>query len=204
MSEFWQHIFGFIASFGGAGAIIWLVVKFAANRIAERMSNKYKAELNSRIETLKADLSNRNHSYQAKFDKEFGIYGKLMPALLELTEKTYWLFPYGFDHPPQDEEEKKVFYQKRYEAAFDALKNAQNVIGGYSIFMPEDVYNRINEFYRLCKLQFNLFPNFGPMGMKDAGSNEIRSECYRRSNEISSKFDELVRQLRAYISEQLK
>lgn len=204
MSEFWQHVFGFIASVGGAGVIIGFVVKFAANRIADRMSDKYKAELNGQIETLKADLSNRNHSFQAKFDKEFGIYGKLVPALLELTEKTYWLFPYGFDYPPQDEDEKKAFYQKRYEAAFDSLKKAQYTLGGYSVFVPEEIYNSINEYYRLCKLQFDLFPNFGPMGMKDAESNKIRSECYKRSNEISSKYDELIRQLRSYICDQLK
>ena len=200
----WETVSGIIISVGGAGAIIAGVVRFSVSRLAERISDKYKHELDSQMERLKADLLNRNHSYQAKFDKEFEIYGKLMPAMLDLTGKTFWLFPQDFDYPPEDKEEQKKFYQKRYEDVFDALKRTQQALGEYAVFMPEHIYSRVLEVFRLCQIQFKSYPNFGPLREKDSESSKLSLKCFERTKEITSKYDELIKELREHIADQLK
>lgn len=200
----WETVSGIIISVGGAGAIIAAVVKFSASRLAERISDKYKHELSAQMERLKADLLNRNHSFQAKFDKEFEIYGKLMPAMLELTEKTFWLFPQAFDYAPQDEKERKQFYKKRYEGVFEALKRTQQALGEYAVFMPEHIYNRVFDVFRLCQTQYNLYPHFGDIANRESSSFKVSDKCFERTNEITSKYDGLIKELREHIANQLR
>ncbi len=125
---------------GGAGAIIAGVVKFAVGQISQQLTLQYKSELDSQIERLKADLANRNHSYQAKFDKEIELYSKLMPAAFEMAKTTFWLFPIAFDHPPQDFEEKKAFYQKRDESVHKSLNETRQILDASAVFICRNTF----------------------------------------------------------------
>ena len=69
-----------ITSAGSIGAILLGAVKFSSKMIAERLSQKYSAELNESIEKLKAQLDNGNHISRAVFDMEFEYYQKISRA----------------------------------------------------------------------------------------------------------------------------
>lgn len=183
---------------GGAGAIIAGVVKFAVGQISQQLTLQYKSELDSQIERLKADLANRNHSYQAKFDKEIELYSKLMPAAFEMAKTTFWLFPIAFDHPPQDFE-KKAFYQKRDESVHKSLNETRQILDASAVFMPEHIYNVANELLKLCQIQFDLYPMAGPMKENRPEYAQIAHECLKRTEEISDKYDELTKELRRHI-----
>ena len=148
---------------------------------------------------MKADLVNRNHSYQAKFDKEIELYSKLMPAAFEMAKTTFWLFPIAFDHPPQDFEEKKAFYQKRYESVHESLNETRQILDASAVFMPEHIYNIANDLLKLCQVQFELYPMAGPMKENRPEYAQIAHECLKRTEEISDKYDELTKELRKHI-----
>ena len=195
----WEIVSGIIVGAGGVGAITVFVVKFIANHVATRTIEKYKHELDARIEQLKADLDNRNYSFKVKFDKEIELYSKLMPAAFEMAKTTFWLFPIAFDHPPQDLEEKKAFYQKRYESVHKSLNETRQILDASAVFMPEHIYNIANELFKLCKIQFDLYPMAGPMKENRPEYAQIAHECLKRSEEISDKYDELTKELRNHI-----
>ena len=50
----WETISGIIISVGGAGVIIAFVVKFAAEHLANRISEKYKHDFDVKIEQIKS------------------------------------------------------------------------------------------------------------------------------------------------------
>ena len=181
----WNTILAVFGSVSGLGGAI--------------VAGAFKHHFDAKMERLKADLSNRTHSSQAKFDKEIELYSKLMPAMLDMVGRTFWLFPQQFDHPPQDKEEQEAFYRKRLEETLAALNTSLRSLEECSVFMPEAIYDKANELYRLCKLQFDLFPVFGPMGMKDSGSTKVYFECMERTNEITTKYQSFVKELRLHI-----
>ena len=201
----WETISGIIISFGGAGAIIAFIVKFAAEHLANRISEKYKHDFDVKIEQIKADLENRNHSYQAKFDKEFQLYGKLTAAFFCMKNSIFWLFPTTFDYPPLDEEEKNNFYTSRYKNAYTDLKAASTALGENSIFIPKNIYLMFEDILRLCSIQYDLFPTCGQhLKNKNSSENQIMRECVERSREIQNQFDTMTQKLREYIAQKLE
>jgi hypothetical protein len=201
----WDIVQKIIVSVGGSGIIIAAIVKFAANQLANRISDKYKYELNTQIEKLKSDLSNKSHSYQAKFDKEFNLYGKLVANFLSMKKSVFWLFPIAFDHPPSDAQEKIKFYEKRYNDAYEDIEKARQSLGENAIFIPEDVFTLFDKVLTLCTTQYNLFPMCG-QHIENMGSEErkISHECFKRTQEIQDEFNNLIGQLRTYIAQQLE
>lgn len=206
MSPFWQTVSGILASIGGAGVIIACVVKFTINRIADQLTIQYKNELDKELLKIKADLENDSHSYQVKFDKEFNLYGKLMDSFFEMVKKVYWLFPSGLDYPPTDESEKKAFYEKRYNDAYESLKNAQLNLASNSIFIPDDIYKRFENILTLSRIQFEKFPFCGQLVAVNGVNAILQAQigCYTRTDQIQDEYDSLVKYLREYIANQLK
>lgn len=195
----WDFVYGIIVGAGGVGAIIAFAVKFIANHVANRTIEKYKHELDARIEHLKAELDNKKYSFKVKVDKEMELYSNLMPAMFDMTKATFWLFPIAFDHPPQEFDEKRAFYQKRYETVHQALNETRQILDASAVFMPEHIYNIVNDLFKLCKIQFDLYPMAGPMKENRPEYAQIAHECLKRTEEISEKYDELTKELRKHI-----
>jgi hypothetical protein len=201
----WETISGIIISVVSSGAIIAFVAKFAAELLANRISEKYKHDFELKIEQLKADLENRNHSYQTKFNKEFQLYGKLTASFFCLKNSIFWLFPTAFDYPPSDEEEKLKFYTKRYNKAYTDLIAASTALGENSIFIPENIYLMFEEILKLCSIQYDLYPTCGQhLKNKSPSENQILRECKERSSDIQKQFNTLTQKLREYINQKLE
>ena len=66
-----------VISFGGAGAIIAAIVKFAVNKIASALEKKYEIKMSKEIEKFKNALENKSYISKTRFDAEFSIYRQL-------------------------------------------------------------------------------------------------------------------------------
>ena len=75
--DIWKIILAALASVGGVAGLIILVVKFASNVIAERLSQKYQISLEKELESHKSKLDSKNYISKARFDREFAMYQEL-------------------------------------------------------------------------------------------------------------------------------
>lgn len=57
-ADIWKIILAALASVGGVGGLIILVIKFSSNLIAERLSQKYQLSLQKELEKYKAGIEN--------------------------------------------------------------------------------------------------------------------------------------------------
>ena len=76
-TDIWKIILCAVGSAGGIGAIIVGVIQFSANRIAERLSQKYEVKLQKELEQYRATLDSKRYISQVRFDKEFEMYQDL-------------------------------------------------------------------------------------------------------------------------------
>lgn len=169
MSEIWQTVLAIIGSIGGAAVIIGAVIKFASDKIAERLSAKYQLKLNKELEGYKSKLDNGNYISRAMFEKEFSIYQ-------DLIEKFYEAYPHmeivnGISNSgkriikkseitpdnPQIEELMKDFIEKRaiteIQIAGHKSEIANNIlifkkaIGTSGAFIPHDIKMLFSEIF---------------------------------------------------------
>ena len=76
-ADIWKIILAALASVGGVGGLIILVIKFSSNLIAERLSQKYQLSLQKELEKYKAGVENKTYISKARFDREFSMYQDL-------------------------------------------------------------------------------------------------------------------------------
>jgi len=139
-----------LASAGGAGAIIIYFIKKGANCLSERMLHKYDAKLNKNIEQYKHELELETEKYRIKsekitfvtkiqFETEFLAYKALFDSLYDFTVYTGKLFPI-YDEVPEDEEERKELYKKRYNNFCDAFNKFSEALERNAPFIPPHHY----------------------------------------------------------------
>lgn len=75
--DVWKIIATALASAGGIGGLILLVVKLASNFIAESLSQKYQISLQKELECHKSQLDSKTYISKARFDREFAMYQDL-------------------------------------------------------------------------------------------------------------------------------
>lgn len=76
-ADIWKIILAALASVGGVGGLIILVIKFSTNLIAERLSQKYQLSLQKELEKYKAGVENKTYISKARFNREFSMYQDL-------------------------------------------------------------------------------------------------------------------------------
>ena len=76
-ADIWKIILTALASVGGVGGLIMLMIKFSSNLIAERLSQKYQLSLQKELEKYKAGVENKIYISKARFDREFSMYQDL-------------------------------------------------------------------------------------------------------------------------------
>ena len=60
-----------------------------------------------------------NYISKTQFDAEFKIYQELSEPIFDMFFDVLKLFPMGLDYVPEDETDRKNFYEKRYNNAMD-------------------------------------------------------------------------------------
>ena len=165
-SDIWKIVGTTLISIGGISGIIFAVIKFSADKIADKLSKKYEFSLNEKLEMYKSHLDKKNYISKARFDLEFSIYGELAEALLISVEECFWLFPTCLDHIPQEEDKAEEIYKKRYETAVNSTVKLQRILGSKSPFISEKLYNDFMEIKQLLTTQVNMYTFCGPVGKK--------------------------------------
>lgn len=190
-----------IASVGGAGGIITLVVRFTANRIADSLEKKYEYKLEEKLEAYKSELNSKAYITQVQFDKEFQSYVNLVEKCNKMVNGCYSLFPTGLLTMPEDKEKRKAFYKDLFDESVNAYNSFSNELGSSAPFISQELFDGFNEIRQLCSLQINFFNLYGYHNDEhDKFIVEGRRECGNRTKEIIVKTDAQNGKIREYIS----
>lgn len=191
-----------IASAGGIGAIIIGVVKFSANRIADRMNAKFEATLNKELEKYKTELSKKEYVSKTRFDAEFSIYRELSKAFFNMARDINSLVPAGYSERPADDEAYKKYQEECWHASSQSLQTAQETLVQNAPFISEELYNDFLELVTLSRLQISAYTKrFNVLYLAPREEKEsYTTEDYKRAREISQKFDALNKKIRNYLA----
>ncbi len=177
----WDDVFKIaltaVGGIGGIALIIGCVIRFSADKIAERLHSKYQLKLDKELEGYKSHLENRNYLSRAMFEKEFAIYQ-------DLITKFYEAYPYfelinGFENSgtrligkkelDKDNPDLLQLYtlyqdkqaitepQLEHEREMMAIKMLEfkKAIGASGAFIPHDIQKLFGDIYDKCDLYDN-------------------------------------------------
>ncbi len=151
----WESVFKTIAaavfSIGGAGALVALCVKFAANKLSEAMLQKYEAKLTKEIEERKHELEIETEKYRKKaerltfvsriqFETEFSAYREIFDNLFEFANATKSLYPI-LEYIPESKDAETAMRQNQYLSYCDAFDKYSAVLEKNAPFIPKDLYD---------------------------------------------------------------
>lgn len=160
-----------------------------------------KAEFSKQLESIKAKNEKMNYISKVQFDAEFKIYQELSEPIFEMFSDVIKLFPVGLYHVPEDTNERKAFYEKRYNNAMNNLLIFQKKLYAYATFIPKQIYDMYNDFVKEASKQVYWYPDFvlhpETSVLKDLGSESL--ECWKRTEKLIDKYDEIIQKLREYL-----
>ena len=191
-----------IAGIGGIGAVFVAVVRFSSDIIAKRLEERYSLKMNKELERYKSNLENKTYISKTKFETEFAIYRSLSKAFFEMVKDVSAMIPAGLATYPADESAKKEYEDSLYRAAVKSCIEAQNTLNGNAPFIPEDIFNEYNEILGLCKMQLGAFERRWNLSFTSSQKEKetFTMEEYKRTTEISEKFNGLNNNIREYLS----
>ena len=191
-----------IASAGGIGAIIIGVVKFLANRIADRMNAKFEATLSKELEKYKTELSKKEYVSKTRFDAEFSIYRELSKAFFNMARDINSLIPAGYSERPANEDDYRKYQEECWHASSQSLQTAQESLVQNAPFISEELYNDFLELVTLSRLQISAYTKrFNVLYLAPQEEKEsYTAEDYKRAREISQKFGALNKRIRNYLA----
>lgn len=178
------------------------------NRIKEGQRTEFqkqieeqKSEFAKEIENLKAKNDKLNYISKTQFDAEFKIYQELSEPVFDMFFDVMQLFPMGLDYVPEDEEDRKVFYEERYRKAMNNLMIFQRKLYIYAPFIPKQIYEMFDSFRVEARKQVNWYPDFIINPQREV-IHELRDEkhkCWERTNELYKQYGEIIVKLREYL-----
>lgn len=200
--DVWKIILASLASVGGVGGIIYLMIKFSADNIAQRLQKKYTLELSKNLEKYKSNLDNKIYISKTKFDTEFSIYRELSRTFFEAVKAVDIMIPHGLNIVPADENIRREVDEKHYLDANKAVVAAQDALKSNAPFIRTELFNKYEEILGLCNIQLGVFEcKWDASFMSSQRGNELISrEDYQRTREIINKFDALNINIREYLS----
>lgn len=202
MNNVWQIILGVVASVGGIGAVIVLIIKFSVNMIAKALEERYTLKLNKELELYKTNLDNKIYISKTKFDTEFGVYRELSKAFFEMVRDISIMIPSGLAKYPADKDAKKEYENKMYDNAFSSTVAAQDALNGNAPFISESLFDEYVRIVKLCQVQLGIFESrwnvYYLASQEEKESFSI--EDYQRTDEINERFKTLNEHIREYLS----
>ena len=203
-SDIWKIVVTSVTSLGGIGVIIYFIIRFSAEKIAERLEKKYELKLEKNLEIFKSELDTKSYISKAKFDKELNIYVEISESLLLAVDMCFWLFPTCIDKVYSDPELAKELYNKRYLSANESVIKLQNLLGSKAPFISEELYDDFLEIKKLLVIQINMYDFCGALQRDKFSFNETKSkeemESWKRTEEISNKYKDIVKKMRNYLN----
>lgn len=201
-NEIWKIVLGVVASVGGIGAVIVAAVKFSADIIARRLEEEYTLKMNKELEKYRVGLDNKIYISKTKFDTEFAIYRELSRSFFVMVRDITHMIPAGYAEYPADKDDREKYENMLYDDARKSTVTAQDFLYSNIPFIPEEFEKAYMEVLDLCRQQLGVFElrwNVGYMAT-DEEKRRFSREDYQRSREIRKKYDDLVKNVREYLS----
>ncbi len=196
MNEIWQTVVAIIVSFGGAGGIIWAIVRKSWDILADRMAKKYEQKLAEELEKYKATLEKQIYISQKHFDLKLSIYKDLIGVVMDMTQTTYMLFPPADELPDDPNEEKKTWLE-RYKDAAQKYNASADVLYKNAPFIEEKIYNHVARLRTKCLIQLHCFVSYRlETDNYKRLENGLYQDVSKRTQEIINMREELVKDIR--------
>ncbi len=203
----WENIFKFIVgaigSVGGVGGVLLLLFKFFSPIIVDSFQKQYQLKLDKDLEIHKSKLGKKTYISKARFDTEFQIYKELSQPVLSMVDATCLLFTEALIIPIDGFWTKDI-YKERYEDAKSKIEIALEAVNANAPFIPKKSYEEFHDLCTLCLKQKNLYKFYGDLAsptITPDDKQDVLKKCYKRTDEIKDKKDELIDYLRNYLSE---
>lgn len=195
-----------LASVGGIGGLIFIVVKFASNMIAERLSQKYQLSLQKELENYKASIENKTYISKARFDREFSMYQDLCEKNITMVYDmgAAVIITRGGQHPNVNSVQDFV------NLAAQHIDDAEITNKRYAPFIAKEIFESYKELgkqaYSVISL-LNLWDMFETKNYTTINyngtaytRNAAKTEIEDKQKTISKLSDDILDKLRDYLS----
>lgn len=212
MSELWQTVLGIIATVGGASVLIWAVVKFSANRLADLLSQKYQAKLDQELETFKGELEKQKESFRVKadktryvskvrFDTEFSLCRELMAAAHTMVNDTYFVYPtrtLALESMQGNKEDK-------WGTATTSANHFLLLLRQNAPFISKEIYHAFLDLHDVCRANLDAYletPCLRHMSQEAPNHELLReTEAYQRTREFEPRLNAIIEMLREHFAQ---
>lgn len=181
--------------------LIAIVIGASWSIYFNRIKEGQKTEFAKQLEILKSKNEKVNYITKAQFDAEFKMYQELSEPIFNMFFDILKLFPMGVDYVPEDETERKNFYEKRYNNAMDNLLIFQKKLYIYAPFIPKHIYDMLDNFRVEARKQVNWYPDFilHPDREIVKELQEEHRKCWKRTEELQKQYKDIIDKLRNHL-----
>lgn len=200
--DVFKIIFSTLASVGGTGGLIVIVIKFSSNIIADKLSQKYELKLNKELEKYKAGIENKIYISKTKFDTEFNIYRELSLNFANVVKAVQRLIPSGYALVPADKKERLKEEKRCYNILLEEATKAENSLYSNTPFISQKIYDKYAELLHLVRMQLGEYEErYNLFDLRSQNEKEKFSiDAYKRTSEIHSKWKILNTEIREYMA----
>lgn len=204
-ADIWKIILAALASVGGVGGLIMLVIKFSSNLIAECLSQKYQLSLQKELEKYKAGVENKTYISKARFDREFSMYQDLCEKNITMVYDmgAAVMITRGAKYPNVSSTQEFIHLAAQH------IDDAEMLNKRYAPFIAKEIFESYKELgskaYSIISL-LDLWDRFetqnyiinynGTAYTRDKAKDEIEA----KQKIISKLSDDILDKLRDYLS----
>ena len=148
-------------------------------------------------------LEHKNYVSKVRFDAEFAIYRDLSAAFLEMVHFQNDLFIL-IDHAPRDPDKRKDYYADQQKKCREAYNRAATQLYRNAPFIQERIFERFRSILNYVNMQLS---NYSALYLDDhmldsrRELNEELKTCYKRTEDINTRMDNLILDMRKYLKE---
>lgn len=200
--EFLKIIVSVVVAAGGIGGVVILIIKFAANNIADKLSQKYQLKLNKELEKCKSDFDKKTYISKAVFDIEISTYRKLSKTFSDMVNHVNVMIPATCVIESYADENKQREYEiDLYSKSQTAVVCAQNALNANVAFIPAHFVESYSEILKLCKVQLGVFERrWATFGQYHNETSRSDTDC-KKTAKINDLFNELNNNIRSYLTQ---
>lgn len=164
------------------------------------IQRKKQLNYDKQLEKYKHIAEQKNYVSKVRFDAEFAIYRELSQAFSEAIEGVHGIIPYGAAYYPNDSEERDSYEKQAFIGFAKASYSAQRTLFANAPFISKDIYDKFNEIMDLIRKQSEVYNEAHFDTTLSHASGEITEEDINRTALIDNKFDDLMNEIRDYLS----
>ena len=205
-ADIWKIILAALASVGGVGGLIILVIKFSTNLIAERLSQKYQLSLQKELEKYKAGVENKTYISKARFNREFSMYQDLCEKNITMVYDmgTAVMITRGAKYPGVSSTQEFIHLAAQH------IDNADMLNKRYASFIAKEIFESYKELseqaFSIISL-LDLWDRFQTENHTtlnyngtDCEKEKAKDEIEAKQKTISKLSDDILDKLRDYLS----